>query len=122
MRILALCATAFAVAVFATGTKAQSFPDGAASISANELQQKLAGKRFTMNLADGTIWRVEYKTTGAFLFNSGNFSDTGDWNVEEGRLCSKGRKIGASCNDVRAKDGTLYLKRDNGEIVQFVPQ
>jgi hypothetical protein len=69
------------------------------------------------------MWHVEYKTSGSFALKMNNgFSDAGDWKAEDGKICSKGRKIGSSCNEVRTKGDAIYLKRGSGEIVQFVVQ
>jgi hypothetical protein len=102
---------------------AQGFPDGASSLPATELAQRFSGKTFNVKLADGGTWHVEYKADGSFSLAMNNgFKDTGDWRTEDGKICSKGRKIGSSCNDVRINSDNIFLKRDSGEIVQFVPQ
>lgn len=102
---------------------APAFPDDASAPSSADLQQRLAGKVFAVKLASGGSWRLEYKSNGYFFINtSAGFSDTGEWRVEDGKLCSKGRKIFASCNEVRVKGDGLFLKRDSGEVVQFVVQ
>ncbi|RKE38983.1 hypothetical protein B0G76_5351 [Paraburkholderia sp. BL23I1N1] len=48
------------------------------------------------------------------------FADHGDWKAQDGKVCSKGSKIPYACNEVRIKGDDLYLKRDSGEIVQFI--
>ena len=101
---------------------AEEFPEGAAPVDPAQLAQHLGGKTFTVKLKDGNSWRVEYKSNGYFFFNhSLGASDTGQWRGEESKLCTKGlRLISASCNEVRMKDGALVLKRDNGDVIQFV--
>ncbi|MEJ5999263.1 hypothetical protein [Paucibacter soli] len=100
---------------------AQEFPEQAQAPSAAELQRHMAGKTFEVKLADGGSWRVQYKANGYFYLNtSQGMNDSGDWRAEDGRLCSKGMKIGSSCNEVRMAGEVLLLKRDSGEIVQFL--
>jgi hypothetical protein len=107
-----------AATAFAQGT---AFPDGATAPSAVDIQQRLTGKAFDIKLADDSMWHVQYGNSGDFDFKSSKgFADHGDWKAEDGKICSKGSKIPYSCNDVRMKDDDLYLKRDSGEIVQFV--
>ena len=67
------------------------------------------------------MWHVQYGTSGDYDFKSSKgFSDHGDWAAQDGKICSKGNKIPYSCNDVRMKGNDLFLKRDSGEIIQFV--
>ena len=101
---------------------ADEFPDGASPLQSTELSQRLAGKVFTVQLKNGSGWRFEYKPNGYFFFNhSSGRTDSGDWKAEESKLCMKGRTlIDASCNEMRLQDGALLLKRDNGDVVQFV--
>ena len=121
MKKLLIAAAVCCSPAFAQTSAAQAFPDGAAVPNAGELRERLAGKLIHVKLANGGSWRLEYKANGYFYINtSGGFSDTGEWKVEDGKLCSKGRKIADNCNEVRLVGDALYLKRDNGEIVQFV--
>lgn len=123
MKTFLIASVACCSAAFAQPSEAPAFPDGAAPPNAAELRERLAGKLIKVQLADGSSWRLEYKANGYFFVNtSRGFSDTGEWRTEDGKLCSKGRKINPSCNDVRVVGDALYLKRDSGEIVQFVAQ
>jgi hypothetical protein len=107
-----------AATALAQGT---DFPDGATTPSASDIQQRLTGKTFDIKLGDGSMWHVQYGEGSSFDFKSSKgFADHGEWKAEDGKICSKGSKIPYSCNDVRMKGADLYLKRDNGEIVQFV--
>ncbi len=100
-----------------------AFPDGATTPNADDIQKHLAGKTFDVKISDGSTWHVKYDAAGGFEFKSSKgFADHGDWKAEDGKVCSKGTKIPYSCSDVRLSGDTLYLKRDNGEIVQFVGQ
>ncbi|MCC6987863.1 MAG: hypothetical protein IT181_02620 [Acidobacteria bacterium] len=113
-----------AAALAAAGglAQAQDFPEGSQPPPAAELKKLLADKVFDVKTSTGPPWRWEFKGNGYFFINIGNFSDTGPWTAEEGRLCTKGARISASCNDVRLAGGGLYLKRDNGQVVQLVPR
>jgi hypothetical protein len=118
-----LFALALSGVALAQSDNSKVFPDGASTATAAELQQHLADKAFNIKLGDGTSWHVEYKSGGAFaLTTSSGFSDNGQWTTEDGKICGKGRKIGSSCNEARIKDSAIFLKRDNGEVVQFVEQ
>lgn len=98
-----------------------TFPDGAESLTQEALREALAGKVFSITPAKGPTWRWEFKTNGYFFLNVGSFSDSGKWSTKESSVCQDtGKNIG--CNEMRQKDGTLLLKRDNGEIVMFKPQ
>jgi len=117
--------------IFATGCLAAlplanaepGFPDGSVAGSASDIQQRFSGKTFNVKLADGGTWHVEYKADGGFSLKMNNgFSDSGEWKAEDGKICSKGRRIGSSCNEVRTTADAIFLKRDSGEIVEFVPQ
>lgn len=120
MKLLATVLLIASSAAFAQGT---AFPDGVTSPGAADIQQRLSGKVFNIKLADGSMWHVQYGNDGAFDFKSSKgFTDHGDWKAEDGKICSKGSKIPYACNDVRMKGDDLYLKRDNGEIVQFVEE
>ena len=99
-----------------------TFPAEAVSLSPAVLQETLAGKTYTVKMADGKDWRWQFNSNGYFFFNSGGFSDTGKWSTKESALCSEGKKIKASCNEVRQQGSDLFLKRDNGDVVTMTPQ
>jgi len=99
-----------------------AFPAESVGLAPAVLQETLAGKTYTVKLVDGTSWRWQFNSNGYFFFNSGNFSDTGKWSIKESALCSEGKKIKASCNEVRQQGADLFLKRDNGDIVMMTPQ
>jgi hypothetical protein len=102
---------------------AQDFPAGVTVPAAADVQQRLADKVFNTKLASGQGWRLEYKSNGYFFINVSNgYSDSGKWSAQDGRLCHEPRKTNASCNDLRAGADTLFLKRDNGEIIELVPR
>ncbi len=102
---------------------AQGFPEGATTPSADELKQRLGSNVFSVKLADGTSWRLEFKSTGYFWVDtSSGFKGTGEWTAEDGKLCSQLRGRDRACNDVRIHQNLLTLKRDSGEIIQYVPR
>ena len=121
MKIL-LCASIIFAATCAQAQGA-GFPDDATVPSADAIQQHLNGNAFDIKLADGSSWHVQYGKSGDYEFKSSKgFADHGDWKAEDGKICSKGTKIPYSCSDVKMKGDLMYLKRDNGEVVQFVQQ
>lgn len=100
---------------------AQEFPSGAVPLSAVDLQKRMAGKVFDVKIAKGGDWRFELKENGYFFLNtSGGYSDAGEWKAEDGKLCTSPRKGRSACNEMRADGEALFMKRDNGDIVQFV--
>jgi hypothetical protein len=101
---------------------AEDFPDGTAALQPAQVTEQFSGKVFNVKLRDGTGWRFDFRPNGSFYFNhSSGASDSGEWKVEQSSLCTKGRKlIDASCNEVRFKEDQVFLKRDNGDVVEFV--
>lgn len=99
-----------------------TFPTEAVPLSPAALQEALAGKVYTVKLVDGTRWRWQFKADGSFYLNVGSFNGSGKWSTKESALCSEGRDIPASCNEVRQLGGDLLLKRDNGTVVTMSPQ
>ena len=114
MLLLSISGTAFAAAM------TTQFPDGSTELPPDALKADLSGKTFIVRPAQGPSWRWELKDDGYYFVNIGNFNDSGTWSVKGSTLCSAGRKVvTGTCNDVRIKDGALYLKRDNGEVVEL---
>jgi hypothetical protein len=112
-----------AVVLAALATSAQAFPDGAASPTADEIRARLSGTVFSVALADGNSWRLQYTGNGYFYVDTNQgFRATGEWRAEDGRLCGQLRGRDPGCNEVRVHQGVLHLKRDSGEIVQFIPR
>jgi hypothetical protein len=106
---------------------AQSAADGSTAgpsiLSADTIQQSFSGKTFIVKLANGSSWNWQFKADGTHVFNtSGGFSDSGKWSAKDGKLCTEGRKMGASCNDIQAKGALFLYKRDSGEIVEMSVQ
>jgi hypothetical protein len=119
---VALCGFCTAAA-FAQATLPLEFPAEAKPVAAATLKESIAGRTFNVALADGSRWRLEYKTNGYFFVNtSGGFNGTGDWRADDERLCSRLRGGQMSCNEVRALGGLLSLKRDSGEVIALKPQ
>jgi hypothetical protein len=66
--LLALLALLSFTPVSATST----FPDGSVPITKDDLQQRLAGKAFTVRLADGTHWDIAFTSMGDLSVNATN--------------------------------------------------
>ena len=78
------------------------------------------GKVFDVSLADGSSWRLEYKSNGYFFVNtSTGFNGSGQWQAEDGRLCGQLRGGDRSCNEVRFSQDRMHLKRNSGEVIQY---
>jgi hypothetical protein len=107
---------------FAPLAHGQEFPEGSAALSPESLSSAISGKVFSVKTAQGSTWRWQFKTDGYFFINIGSFSDSGKWATKDSALCTEGRQIKYSCNEVRTAGQELLLKRDNGEIVKLVPQ
>ena len=110
----ALCSAA----ALAQATLPIEFPADSKPLSAAALKDAIAGRTFNVELADGSRWRLEYKTNGYFFVNtSSGFNGTGDWRAEDARLRTRLRGGDLSCNEVRDAGGVLHLKRDSGEVI-----
>lgn len=116
-----LISIAAMAAVASATAQTTTFPEGAEPLASETLREALAGKVFSITPAKGPTWRWEFKANGYFFLNVGSFSDSGKWSTKESSVCQDtGKNMG--CNEMRQKDGTLHLKRDNGEVVTFKPQ
>jgi hypothetical protein len=123
MQRVLLTGLTLVLAVLATSAQAQAFPEGAASPTADEIKARLSGTVFSVALADGNSWRLQYAGNGYFYVDTNKgFRATGEWQAEDGRLCGQLRGRDRTCNDVRVHQGVLHYKRDSGEIVQFIPR
>lgn len=122
MRLTALFLALSSCIAFAQPAMPTNFPEGAIAPAPGELQTRLSGNVFKVKPFSGPDWRLEYKGNGYFFLNTGSgFSDSGQWKIEEGKLCNKGQKV-AGCNEIRATAEHLYLKRDSGEVVTLIRQ
>jgi len=112
--IWALCAGS----ALAQASLPLEFPAGSKPVSAAALKDAIAGRTFNVDLADGSHWRLEYKSNGYFFVNtSSGFNGTGDWRAEDERLCARLRGREPSCNEVRDVAGVLHLRRESGEVI-----
>ena len=98
------------------------FPDGSKTITPEALSAALSGKTFSVKPASGPDWRWQFKDSGYHFINVGSFSDSGKWSTKDSTLCSEGKKITYSCNEVQMLGTDIYLKRTSGEIVKLVVQ
>ncbi|WP_418318330.1 hypothetical protein [Piscinibacter sakaiensis] len=117
--LLICCAAA------ASASTQEEFPSGAASPSAAELKERLAGKSFDVQLKNGISWRLQYNTMGYFFVDASTGGRTsGSWSAEDGKLCSqlKGNPS-PQCSDVRVHQNQLVVRRTvNGELITLVPR
>lgn len=100
-------------------TPSTQFPEGAFPLSGTALQDRIAGKKFSVKPATDYRWRWQFSTDGSFYLNSGNFNSSGKWSVQDSKLCTEGRNVSAACNEIRELGTKLYLKRDSGEVVEM---
>ncbi|MFG5779106.1 hypothetical protein ACFIQF_18730 [Comamonas sp. J-3] len=109
------------IAGCASSPSSTSFPDGARTPTAAELQAVLTGKSFSFSTPRGNV-RSDYAAqgNGLTIFFPGG-SDTGTWRTEDGRVCMDLRKQGAVCNDIRLVGSELYQKRSTGDVVKSTP-
>ena len=104
-------------------TESKAFPTEAEQLSATALQEIVGGKSFSFKFINGTYWTWNFNSNGYFNFRtSDGFQDTGKWNIKESTLCTDGRRINASCNEIRKQGAQLFFKRDNGDVIEMVPQ
>lgn len=116
-----LCASAGAAVVCGSAfAQAQDFPPDARALNAAELSERLNGHIWDARLADGSTWRMDFKSTSGYVFmdTSRGQRDTGKWRAEDGRVCFEFRRFPSGCSEWRDAAGQLYLKRSTtGEVV-----
>jgi hypothetical protein len=116
----------FALLIAATGFSnlhAQSFGEGMTTPSVEEMHKLLSGNAFTVDRPDGNHWKIEFKANGYYFMNTNSgYSDSGEWKVENGKLCAQPKKTPAGCSEAKLNNGLLVLKRPNGEIVTYKPK
>lgn len=121
-RALTPLLAALALGTFGT---AQAFPEGATPPSAAALKAHLDDRVFGTSLADGTTWRVEFKSGGyLFVDTSSGRNFKGEWKAEDGRICTKmGPATEVSCSEARMHEGMLHVKRAaTGELIRYTPK
>ena len=97
--------------------------DGSVPITKDDLQQRVAGKAFTVRLADGTHWDIAFTSAGGLsVETSKGFKGSGDWKADEGKLCSQMRAQDLRCGEARLFENFLYVKRADGEVIKYVPK
>ena len=121
MKSLPLATLVLSLAASAQPTSAPPFPTTSTVATAQELNTHLAGRTFNATYADGTRVQTKFGADGNLQASAPGFTDTGNWRVEEGKLCGSLRKVGPFCNDARFDAGVLYLRRMNGEVVRYLP-
>jgi hypothetical protein len=103
----------------------QEFPADATPLSGEVLAARFAGKVFKVAHANGSTWRLQYNSNGFYFVNiyPSGFSDSGNWRIEGGKICTVPQRSAASCNEVRAAVDVLYVKREaSGEVIKLEPQ
>ena len=94
------------------------FPADAMALAPQELQQRLDGKVYTAEPANGTGWRAEYRGQYVFVNVSTGASDKGQWRVEGSQICTEYTRFPSGCVEMRASANRVYLKRTStGEVV-----
>jgi hypothetical protein len=121
MKSFLLTVILFPLAAIAQGTPTV-FPPSSVPATAQELNAYLSGKAFRATYADGTKVQSKYGADGSLAASAPGFYDTGQWRVEDGKLCGSLRKLGPFCNEARFEGGALLLRRMNGEIVRYEPE
>jgi hypothetical protein len=109
----------------ATSSWAQSFPEGASVPTAEDLKSRLSDKTFGVTLANGSTWRLQFNANGYFFFNTSTGSNgSGQWNTQDGKICSKVQTPGSelTCGDARIHNDILHVRRSNGEVIRYVPR
>lgn len=119
LRLLCIAAAAMGIAMSATA-QPQDFPEGAEPLPPEVLRTALAGKVFSITPAKGPEWRWQFNENGYYFINAGSYADKGKWSTKESSLCLESNRT-PGCNEMRQKEGALYLKRDSGEIIAFRP-
>lgn len=101
------------------------FPADAQPLSASELDARLRGRVYSTTLPNGAGWRADYKTSGyVFVNTTSGGSDTGQWRIEEGKVCVEYRgRFRSGCTEMRASPDGLYAKSHaTGEVFKLTPR
>ena len=78
------------------------------AVAAAALKERFAGKVYAATLADGTRWRLDYKSNGYFFVDtSTGFRGTGDWRADDGKLCARLRGGSVVQRSARGRRGDL---------------
>ena len=101
---------------------AQAFPEGSETPTAADVGATIENKVFTVNLQDGSLWRIDFRGKYIYVDTKAGQRTDGVWKAEDGKLCIqlKGRDL--TCSDVRLHKGMLHLLRPDGEVIQYVPR
>lgn len=99
-------------------------PADSAPIKGDELRSAVSGKTFTYASTAAINGRVQYQDGGFVYVNmSSGFSDRGKWSVQDDKLCYEFQRAPSGCFPMRAKAGTLFVKRgSDGQWSQLIPQ
>ena len=102
---------------FAQTAITTTFPADSVALSPEALKLRLTGNSFLADPASGAQLMLQYKENYAFV-NSGNFSDSGKWYVQDSKVCVEWRKLATNCSEFRTLGDVLLVKRvSNGEIM-----
>ena len=90
----------------------------------DEVKRALSDKRFTVDLADRSSWKLEYKANGYFFVNtSAGFNGSGTWKIQDDKVCTDGKGMNASCGVVYQRGDSLFMRRSaTGEIIELRPR
>lgn len=108
----------------ARSASASDFPADSVAIKGDEVKRALSDKRFTVELADRSSWKLEYKANGYFFVNtSAGFNGSGTWKIQDDKVCTDGKGMNASCGVVYQRGDSLFMKRSaTGEIIELRPR
>ena len=120
LKLLCTAAAAMGIGMSAIA-QPQDYPEGAEPLTPDALRTALAGKVFSIKPAKGPEWRWQFNENGYYFINAGSYADRGKWSTKDSSVCLESNKT-PGCNEMRQKDGALYLKRDSGEIIAFKPK
>lgn len=99
-----------ASAAFAQDQPMIDFPADVTTPNEQALREYFAGKTLVGKFASGGTVTTQFATDGKLKSsNSTGGIDSGEWKVEDGKLCGTLRKAGAFCNDARLGEGILWL-------------
>ena len=100
----------------------RAFPNGSTAPTAAEIGAKLEGNVFTVNLRDGSVWRLEFRGRFIYVDTKAGQRTHGTWRPEDGRLCVQLQGRDEACSDARLHNSLLHLLRPDGEVIQYVPK
>ena len=96
----------------------KTFPEGAAVLTPETFNSKVAGRSFSGVRSDGVDMRMDINKDGTLIWYARGASDQGKWRLEGDKFCQDLPRFGSTCNEFRIGENAVYYKRlSTGEVL-----